>query len=149
MQSRELFQFRGFNTAMRRANESRNLIKSSNAFRESERENVYSSCSKTPEMILEANIILSLIKALILSARFRQRNIVTGLTSEGLIELREVGENGQSIGHRARRHVLGIQERRDPEMLLGRSESQLVVPVHIVLVQAVEVAVTKSVAGTT
>lgn len=72
-----------------------------------------------------------------------------GLTTESLVELREVGENGQSIGHRAGRHVLGVEERRDAEMLLGRSESQLVVPVHIVLVQAVEVAVTKSGAGTT
>lgn len=69
---------------------------------------------------------------------------MTELTSESLIKLREVGEDGQSIGHRAGRHVLGVQKRGDSEMLLGCSESQLVVSVHIVLVQAVEVAVTKS-----
>lgn len=69
------------------------------------------------------------------------------LTSKSLVKLREVGENGQSIGHRTGRHVLGVQERRDSEMLLGRSKSQLIVSVHIVLVQAVEVAVTKSEVG--
>lgn len=75
--------------------------------------------------------LLSLIKpSPLLAQKYRE----TGLTSESLVELREVGENGQSIGHRAGRHVLGVQERRDAEMLLGRSESQLVVSVHIVLV---------------
>lgn len=93
-----------------------------------------------------ARTLLTLIK----SVRFRQRNNIQerkrereSLTSESLVKLREVGENGQSIGHGAGRHVLGVQERGDPEVLLGRPESQLVVPVHIVLVQTVEVAATK------
>lgn len=97
---------------------------------------------------MRASFLLFFFFFLIKPTRFRDKEISRArLTSESLVKLREVGENGQSIGHRAGRHVLGVQERRDPEMLLGRPESQLVVPVHIVLVQAVEVAATKSEVG--
>lgn len=136
----ELFQFRGFNTVTARASESRNLIKSFNAFQEPE--NVCCSRNKTfdCETILNANVTFFHIKSTLLSTKKHRDEI---LTSESLVKLREVGENGQSIGHHAGRHVFGVQECRNSKMLLGRSKSQLVVSVYIVLVQAVEVAVTK------
>lgn len=61
------------------------------------------------------------------------------LTSESLVKLREIRENRQSIGHRARGHVLRVQQGGYPEVLFGRPESQLVVSMHIVLVETVEV----------
>lgn len=62
------------------------------------------------------------------------------LTTEDLVELRQVGEDGEPVRYRAGSHVLGVEESWNPEMLLGCPEGQLVVPVNVVLVQASEIA---------
>jgi len=58
---------------------------------------------------------------------------------EGLVELRQVCEYGQPVGHLVFDHVFGVQQRRDPEVTLRRAERQLVVYVDVVLLQAGEV----------
>jgi len=73
---------------------------------------------------------------------------ILGFTSESLVELREISENRQPIGHRAGSHIFRVQKGGNPEVLLGCSEGQLVVPIHIILVQAVEVTANRNKIGT-
>ena len=53
--------------------------------------------------------------------------------------LRQVGEDREPIEELALDHVLGVEERRDPEVLLRHGEGQLVVAEHVLGVEAVEV----------
>ena len=41
---------------------------------------------------------------------------------ELVVELGDVGEDGEAVGRVARGHVLGVQQRRDAQLLLGHPE---------------------------
>ena len=59
------------------------------------------------------------------------------MTGEYLEILRQIGEDRKSIKKLALHHILGVQQRGDPKLLLGHVEGQTVVPEHIVRIQAV------------
>ena len=47
---------------------------------------------------------------------------------ELVVELGDIGEDGEAVGRVARGHVLGVEERRDTELLLGHFECQRASP---------------------
>lgn len=56
-----------------------------------------------------------------------------------LIELSEVHDHGEFVGLNHRRHLLASHAGRDAKFLLCHVESQLVVPLVVLLIQEVEV----------
>ena len=60
---------------------------------------------------------------------------------EHLVELRQVRQDGEAVGHGAFDHVLWIEQRRNAQVLFGNREGQLVVLVDVERRQAGEIAV--------
>lgn len=59
--------------------------------------------------------------------------------SKALVILRQVGEDGEPVGHLVGQHIGRIEQGGDAQALLGYSEGELVVLVYVVLVQLVKV----------
>ena len=65
-----------------------------------------------------------------LDRRRRQRHLEVCWRPPGLhplelvVELGDVGEDGEAVGRVARGHVLRVQQRRDAQLLLGHPERQ-------------------------
>ena len=62
-----------------------------------------------------------------------------GVGGEDLVILGQIGQDAQPVQQLALHHVVGVQQRRDPELLLRHRESQTVVSKHIIRIQTLEI----------
>ena len=73
--------------------------------------------------------------------------LLTLTDDERLVELREVCEDGKTIGDREFHHVFGLEQRGYAEMVLGGTKSELVVVEYVILGALGALSATKSEPG--